>query len=269
MEGCGWDPDPVCSASPETAEGLRAEARGQLRPQVRGERKGTEPAGGAPGWENGVSAQTRGPGARWGRARQGTGDRQTCWAQGEGLGRHRQYTGGACLPSLPSPGFREETGLCWGRGGANQQEPQDGRRRHVTQDCQETGRAKNRRNTEDTGRIFRGPGVVRVGGQKASASQRHTALPQKRCRLSGLRRSSFHQRGCRSGRAGRAPRCGPGFRGSCFCRGSLCAGEKAGGHGNEGPEDSVPGTGAPRQNQHALGPEQGDRVGAVSAQGWD
>lgn len=108
MEGCGWDPDPVCSASPETAEGLRAEARGQLRPQVRGEREGTEPPGDEHGRERetdrhaghrvkggGATDSTRvGPASRLCQV-PGSGRRLGCAGGGAGRTNKNHRTGGA------------------------------------------------------------------------------------------------------------------------------------------------------------------------------
>ena len=78
---------------------LMVKAGEKLQPRVCGEREGMEPAEGTPGWENGVSAQTRGPGVRRGRTQQGKGDKYTCWEQGvKELGHHRQHTDGGLSP---------------------------------------------------------------------------------------------------------------------------------------------------------------------------
>lgn len=167
----------------------------------------------------------------------------------KGLGCHRQYTGGACLPSLPSPEFQEETGLCWveGRGaegestrGATGQGPVPG---HVTRDCQETGRAKNQRNAEDTGPSYRGLGAVRVcGGDQGGPSTAEThSTATERCagvrerRAPGLRRSGSLHWAVEVGGEGGLPAVGRGSRFPMSAKGTgATRGEEVGDHGKEG-----------------------------------
>lgn len=89
-----------------------------------------EPAGGTPGWEAGVSAQTRGPGARREVQDQRKGDKWTgVGTGGEGAEGHRQYTVGVCLPALQSPAFQEEAELCWVKGREQRESHQQGKPR--------------------------------------------------------------------------------------------------------------------------------------------
>lgn len=123
-----------------------------------------EPAGGTPGWEAGVSAQTRGPGAR---QEVQTRERETNGHGGNGglgVGGHRQYTVGVCLPALQSPAFQEEAELCWvkGREAEGESSTREATGQGPVPRCvtctTEPGRAEDLRNAQDTGHSYRGLG---------------------------------------------------------------------------------------------------------------